>query len=307
MDLNRIAVFARVVSEGSFTKAARALSLPKSSVSRSVSLLEKELGTRLLLRSTRKVQPTEAGAAYFEQVARALAGIEEASAAAAESQATPSGTVRMTSVADLGTRVLMPIVTRFVRKHPTIKIELSLTQRIVDLVEEGFDLALRAGPLRESSLVARRVGVLAAALYASPKYVARRGVPRALADLPAHDCVIFRPIRGAATWTLQGPDHESSTTVTGPVMVDEMNAVRRAVLLGAGIGLLPAFLCAREIERGQLVRVLPDYTAPGGQLHLLYPSARLVPQRVVLFRDHLLRGLAKVPWSCTGRHDQKIS
>src|SRR5688572_11966359 len=148
MDLNRIVVFARVVADGSFTKAAQALGLPKSSVSRNVSLLEQELGTRLLLRSTRKVHPTEAGAVYYENVARALAGIEEANALAAETQTTPRGTVRLTTVADLGTLVVVPVLGRFVRKHPTIRVELQLTPRIVDLAEEGIDLALRAGALR---------------------------------------------------------------------------------------------------------------------------------------------------------------
>jgi len=299
MDLNRIAVFARVVHEGSFTNAARALGLPKSSISRSVSLLEQELGTRLLVRSTRKVQPTETGAAYYEQVARALLGIEEANAAATETHATPSGIVRITSVADIGTRILMPIVTRFVRKHPKIRIELSMTPRIVDLVEEGIDLALRAGPLRESSLVARRVGLLTSALYASPKYLERRGTPRSIDELPRHDCVLFRATRGSLAWTLEGPKGATTTTVTGPIMVDEISAARRAVMLGAGISLLPAFFIAREIERGTIVRVLPGYAAHGGPLHLVYRSARLVPQRVVLFREALLAELVKVPWSCT--------
>lgn len=298
MDLNRVAVFARVVAEGSFTKAARSLSLPKSSVSRSVSLLEQELGTRLLVRSTRKVQPTEVGAAYYEQVTRALSGIADASAAASEAQGTPSGLVRMTSVADIGARVLVPIVARFLRKHPTIKVEVSMTQRMVDLAEEGFDLALRAGPLRESSLIARRVGLMTAALYASPKYLKRRGTPKTLDELPSHDCVLFRPTRGAATWTLQGPSGEQAITVTGPLGLDEYNSVRRAAVLGAGIALLPSFLCGRELENGPLVRVLPDWAAPGGALHLVYPSARLVPQRVVLFREYLLRELGKTEWDC---------
>ena len=202
----------------------------------------------------------------------------------------------MTGVADLGARVLGPPIARFLRKHPTIKIELSLSNRLVDLVEEGFDLALRAGPLRESSLIARRVGVLTSALYASPSYLRRRGKPRTLAELSGHDCVLFRPVRGVCTWTLRGPEGESSVAVSGPVAVDEMIFVRRLTMLGAGIALIPSFVCARELERGQLVPVLREHVAPGAPLHLVYPQARLVPRRVQLFREFLLQELSPVPW-----------
>jgi DNA-binding transcriptional LysR family regulator len=160
MDLNRVSAFVRVVHDGSFTAAARALGLPKSSISRSVAQLEQDLGIRLLHRTTRQLHLTDAGAAFYERVSRALGDIDEATTAASDTQAELSGVVRVTAPVDLGVWSLASIIARFVRKHPKIRVELSLTGRVVDLVAEGFDFAVRAGPLRDSSLIARRVGAL---------------------------------------------------------------------------------------------------------------------------------------------------
>ncbi len=288
MDLNRVAVFVRVVEEHGFTAAARALSLPKSSVSRSVALLEAELGVRLLQRSTRRVSLTEAGAAFYERAARGLAGVGEAAAAVADMQGALRGPIRVTAPVDAGERLLAPAVARFVRRHPRVHVELVLTGRVVDLVEEGFDLALRAGGLRDGSLVARKVGESEGGVFASPRYLTKRGTPARVEDLARHRCVLFRPTRGRATWALRGPGGEERVEVGGPLGVDDLSFVRRALLDGVGVGLLPSFMCARDVERGRLVRVLPEYRAFGAPIHLVYPSGRYVPRRVVAFRDFLL-------------------
>ena len=299
MDLNRVSAFVRVVHDGSFTAAAKTLGLPKSSISRSVAQLEQDLGIRLLHRTTRQLHLTDAGAAFFERVSRALTDIDDATVAASDTQAELSGAVRVTAPVDLGVWSLAPILARFIRQHPKIRVDLQLSGRVVDLVAEGFDLAVRAGPLRDSSLIARRVGELQSVAYASPKYLKRRGTPKALEDLIGHDCVLFRSITGKARWELTHDDGRSGAVdVSGAITTDDMSFVRSAVMSGCGIGLLPEFLCARAEQRGRVVRVLPSWSFHGAVLHLAYPSSRFVPQRVVVLREFLMRELAEIGKKC---------
>jgi len=300
-DLNHVAVFVRVVEAGSFTAAAAALGLPKSSVSRSVSRLESELGVRLLQRTTRSVHLTEAGHAYYDKVSRALSGLQEAQASVSDMQATPSGVGPVTAAVDIGVNVVAGLVARFVRKNPDIHVEMVLTGRLLNLVEEGVDLAIRAGKLDDSSLVGRRVGSLEARLLAAPGYLRRRGVPKSAKDLAAHDCVLFRARRGRATWQLTGPKGVEKVDVSGHVSADDFAFVRQMLLAGGGIGLVPWTSCAQDIERGRLLRILPEYAAPGGALHVVYPSARYVPQRVALLRDFLVQGLQERVTTCAAR------
>lgn len=293
MDLNHVAVFVKVVGEGGFSAAARALRLPKSSVSRAVALLEDELKVRLLQRSTRKVHLTEAGTAFFERASRGLAGVDEAAVAVTEMQTALRGNIRITAPVDAGVWLLAGPIARFSRLHPGVTVEVVLTSRVVDLVDEGFDLALRAAPLRDSTLVARKAAAVTVALYAAPEYLARRGVPTEVADLARHDCVIFRPTRGRTTWNLRGPNGLESIEVGGPIGVDDFSFVRRVVLAGAGIGLLPSFLCQTAITTQRLQRVLPDHALESTPANLVYPSARYLPQRVAALRDYLIAALAE--------------
>ncbi|MGO9829888.1 MAG: LysR substrate-binding domain-containing protein [Myxococcaceae bacterium] len=300
-NLNHVSVFVRVVETGSFTSAASALGLPKSSVSRSVARLEGELGVRLLQRTTRSVHLTDAGHAYYERVARALSGLEEAQAAVSDMQAKPRGTVRVTAAVDVGVNVVAGLVARFLREHPDIHVEMVLTGRLVNLVDEGVDLAVRAGKLDDSSLVARRVGTVEGRLLASPGYLRRRGTPKAVAELARQDCVLFRARRGQSTWELTGPKGVERVDVSGRVSADDYAFVRQMLLAGGGIGLVPWTTCAQDLERGRLVRVLEDYAAPGGALHVVYPSSRYVPQRVALLRDFLVKGLLERATSCDAK------
>src|SRR5256712_11627902 len=202
IDLNRVRLFVRVAEAGSFTGAARLSGLPTSSVSRAVAALERELAVRLIQRTTRRLQLTEAGRVYYESVSRALSGVDGAAAAVSELQDAPRGRVRITAPADLGHWLLAPSLARFATRYPEVQIEVSLTQRIVDLVHEGFDLALRVGTLADNRLVARALGLVRAGIFAAPRYLKRRGRPRSVAD---HDCVLFRSVSGRAVWELVGP------------------------------------------------------------------------------------------------------
>lgn len=291
MDLNLVAMFVHVVQSGSFTAAASVLGLRKSSISRGVARLEEELGVRLLHRTTRRLHLTEPGRAYFNRVRDVASAIDEASAEVKEMGLEPRGTVRMTAVPDSGSSMLAEIIARFVRQYPKIHVELVLTSRAVDLVEEGIDLALRAGVLRDSPLVARKIAATELGLFASPAYLRRRGKPKALRDLTQHDCVLYRPEAGKNVWRLAGPKGEMSVEVTGSIGTDDMSFNAHAAAAGGGIGLLPAVLAAGRFEEGKLVRVLPDYSVTGGALYLVSPPSRHQLARVRLLREFLASAL----------------
>lgn len=291
MDLNRAQTFVKVVEEGGFTAAARALKLPKSSVSRSVALFEEELGVLLLRRSTRKVELTEAGRLFYDRASRALAGLEDAEAAVTDLQGSLRGTVRVTAPGDAGVWILGPVVAAFVKEHPCVHVDVMLTGRVVDLVSEGVDFALRAARITDESLIARRLMPRDAALYAAPKYLEEHPAPVCVAELASHDCVIFRADHGRAQWVLSGPEGDEVVEVRGRVTSDDFAFVYRATLCGLGIGLMPKFLAEAGVERGELVPVLPKFIGPRGNWHLVYPSGRYLPRRAVAFRDHVLAAL----------------
>jgi DNA-binding transcriptional LysR family regulator len=291
IDLNRIRLFVRVAEAGSFTAAAHVAGLPKSSVSRAVAALERDLAVQLIHRTTRRLQLTEAGRAYYESVSRALSGIDEAAAAVTELQDAPRGPVRITAPADLGHWVLAPTLARFATRYPEVRIDVSLTQRVVDLVHEGFDLALRVGKLADSRLVARSVGVVRGGIFAAPQYLKRRGRPRSVAELAEHDCVLFRGAAGRAVWHLVGPAGSEKVEVRGTIGADDNHFVREAAAAGQGLTLLPIIACSGP-ERTNLQRVLPEYATAGEPLHLVYPTARFLPKRVLLLRDQLLKELS---------------
>jgi DNA-binding transcriptional LysR family regulator len=293
MDYNRVALFVRVARAGSFTGAGASIGLPKSSISRSVSQLETELGVRLLQRTTRKLSLTEAGQAYFDAVQAAVTSLDEADAAVRELGAEPRGRVRITAPLDFGSLDLAGLMARFSRKHPAIRLELSLTSRIVDLVTEGFDLAIRAGRMSDSSLVARRIGATESALFAAPAYLRRRGRPKTIADLAAHDWVLYRAHDGRAIVRLTGPEGEQSIPATGALVADELGFCLAAGEAGAGLVLLPVPAAIESVRAGRLEHVLPGWTQTGHALWVVTPSTRYLPARVALVRDYLVEALTR--------------
>jgi DNA-binding transcriptional LysR family regulator len=292
INLNQVGTFVRVVESGTFTAAATALGLPKSSISRGVAALEEALGVRLLQRTTRKLNLTEAGRQYFQQVRAALAGLDQANATIAEIGSEPRGTVRVTAPADFGEGLFSEIISAFITRYPRIQLDVVLTGRRVNLIEEGFDLAVRAGKLEDSTLVARKVASTALGLFAAPSYLQRRGRPKRFADLAKHDCVLHRSARGVFPWRLTGPRGPELVTVLGAAIADSFDFVRGLVKGGVGIGLLPELGLAGEVARGALVRVLPAYALRGGALYVVTPPLRHVPARVALLRAHLIDELS---------------
>jgi DNA-binding transcriptional LysR family regulator len=289
VDLNHVSAFVHVVETQSFTAAAKLLGIPKSSVSRSVARLEQELGVALLQRTTRRLSLTEAGKLYLSRAREALQLLSEARDAVVEADEEPRGLVRLTSVADPTGRMLARPIARFVKMHPLIHVELVITPRRVDMVEEGIDLALRAGKLDDASLAGKRIDNQPLMLYAAPSYLAARGTPRKLQDLARHDCVLFRGSRASARWTLTGKDGPESVIVRGPVNADDFPLVTNFACEGLGVALLPRFIAMPALHSGELVSVLPQYQQETGAIYLVHPRTRHLPQRVRLLRDFLFQ------------------
>lgn len=285
MDLNELLVFARVVQSGSFTAAARALRMPKSTVSRKISELEERMGAQLLQRTTRALRLTEAGQAYYEHCARAVSEAEQAELAVTRMQAAPHGLLRVTTPLSVG--FLAPVISRFLKHYPEVRLEMLCTDRRVDLLEEGFDLAVRAGTLADSSLMARKVGTIERCVVAAPSYLAEHGVPKTPKDLEKHDCLVFGSGAEGGSWTLSSGGRTLQVPVQARVVLNEPDMLRAVALAGAGIALLPNVSPTDDFLSGGLQRLLPEWTSPGAPVHALYPSTRHRSPKVMAFVDFL--------------------
>jgi DNA-binding transcriptional LysR family regulator len=294
LDLNDVAVFVRVIDRAGFAKAARELDVPTSTVSRAVARLEDALGTRLVYRNTRNVTPTSEGKAFYAQVSPAVATLRDAAQGASGADLSPRGRLRVTAPNDVGSTFVAAVVTAFVERYPNVAVDVELSTRRVNLVQEGFDVALRAArTLTDSSLVARRVGHIEAELYASSAYARAHGVPATLEDVSEHACVLFRSQDGRAEWSLEGPEGPVRHVVRGRISGDDFLFVRAAVLAGAGIALLPRIVAAEDVAAGRLVRVLPGYTMKGTSLHIVYAATSKVPAKIAAFRDFVVASFAR--------------
>ncbi len=296
MDLNDIVVFTKVVETKSFTGAAEQLGLPKSTVSRKLAQLEERLGVRLVQRTTRKLALTDIGQAYYDRCARIVADLAAAEQVVTDMQATPRGRVRVTAPIDLSMQYLGAIIAEFIAEHADVYVELDASDRVVDLIEEGFDVAVRIGSLVESTLIARKLCSLESALCASPAYLARRGTPVSVEELDAHDRVLFLPGPRVQGWTLVHGDASYEVGRPARFISNNVSAVRDAVLAGGGIAPLADFVVASEIAAGKLVRVLPAWRGPAIDVHAVYPARQNLPPRLSLFLDHLSKALNPAPW-----------
>jgi len=286
-DLNDIVIFTRVAEAGSFTTAARQLDMPKSTVSRRVSGLEDRLGTRLLQRTTRKLSITDAGRLLLTYGMRILADLQEAEEAVHHMQAKPRGVLKITAPVDAGS-ILIPVLASFMRMYPEVEVDLNLTNRFVDLVAEGFDAAIRAGKLLgESQLKARKLNSSKPVMVASPTYLTQFGKPETCRDLEQHQCILFPRKEAEQIWKLRDENGPVEVRVKGVIGLNDMSAVKYAVLEGLGIGRLPESYCARELEEGRLVSVLDGALPNEGNIWLVYPGARYPSPKVKAFVDFL--------------------
>ena len=297
MDLNDIVVFTKVVETRSFTGAAEQLGLPKSTVSRKLAQLEERLGVRLVQRTTRKLALTDIGQAYYERCSRIVADLVAAEQLVTDMQATPRGRVRVTAPVDLAMRHLGRIIAEFLDVSPDINIELDASDRVVDLIEEGFDVAIRFGTLPESTLIARKLCTITGVLCASPAYVARRGAPNTVDDLEDCDRILFTPSPRTQSWTLEMGAATYEFGRPAKFACNNIGAVLESVLAGSGVALLTDFMVADYIARGALVHVLPDWRSKAIDCTAVYPARQNLPPRLGLFLDHLAKALNPPPWA----------
>lgn len=282
MDLNEIAIFIKVVQVGSFIQASKALGIPNSTVSSKISSLEKRLGVTLIQRTTRKLNITEVGEAYFK---RCLAGLEEIKTAESEIssiQGEPNGLLRITAPADMGRSILPDIISKFTDKYPKVSVETLLTDRRVDLLSEGVDLAIRAGVLKDSTLIAKKLGSSYFVPVASPKYIKQHGAPAHPRELKEHFIIHFPPM-GTNEWRLFSPKGGLSITVHPRVIINDLYANIELAIRGDGIALVPAYMCQREMQLRKLVRILPDWRTSVNPVHFVYPGQRFVSPKLSSF------------------------
>lgn len=292
---DELAVFAAILDAGSLAAAARRLRRSAPAVTRALSALEERVGARLIERTTRRLTPTEAGRRLAARARAILADYGEAVGEASRSPDAPlRGLLRVTAPLAFGRRHVTPLVTGFLDLHPGLRIELVLNDRNLDLVEEGLDVAVRIGALADSSLVARRVGEVRQVLFASPKYLARRGRPRAPKDLSAHD-IVFNSSRPAPPeWRFRVGGRDRAVRLSPRLMVTEVEAMLLAVRAGRGIGRALSYQVADDFAAGTLTRLLQKFEPPALPVQLVVPTARHMPPAVRAFLDHAARSLAKL-------------
>ncbi|MEM7226823.1 MAG: LysR family transcriptional regulator [Pseudomonadota bacterium] len=292
LDLEAVRFFTEVAERESFSGAARALGTSKSAVSKQVGRLEEELGARLLNRTTRRVSLTEAGQAFYQGALDALAAAEAARGVVTHLSEAPRGRLRISAPVSFSLKHLSPLLADFMARYPEIALELTLNDRRVDLVEEGFDLAIRIGVLDDSSLIARKLAPVEMLLCAAPAYLKRRGMPAGPKALADHDCLIYTYGSSPGHWRFEGPGGASAVKVTGRLEVNNGDLLRSAALAGAGIVLLPDFIVGADVASGALQRVLGEWTCPSqSAVYALYPSSRQLSPKVRVCIDYLAERL----------------
>lgn len=289
--MDRIAAmttFVKVVETGSMSAAARTLELSLPAVSRQIDNLEAHLRTQLLLRTTRRLTLTEGGRAYYEQAKTILAAIEDAETALTTRHAVPSGRLKVSSPVNFGRLWVAPAIPEFLARFPEVAVDLLLVDRTVNPVEEGIDVAIQAGALEDSSLVARKLAEYRRIVCGAPAYLKRCGEPRTPNDLKFHDCIIFTLLESAQTWRFRTPEGEIQIPVSGRMRTNNGDATVAGAIGGAGLMMASSYLVRDHLAAGRLVAVLESFESPPIVLHALFPSARLMSAKLRVFLDYLV-------------------
>ncbi len=286
--LSEMEAFVRVVELGGFTDAARKMNVSKSAVSKHVAALEARLGARLLNRTTRRVSPTEIGLAYFDRASRVLADAVEADAMASAMQATPQGELRVSGPLSFGLRHLAPAVADFLHEFPEVSARVTLDDRFVELVSEGYDMAVRVGALPDSSLMAKKLTDSAMMLVAAPAYLQARGAPKSVEALAEHDLLHYSNLSSGNVWKLTGPGGaERQVRATGRLTFNNGDALLCAAEHGLGIALSPAFICAEAVRAGRVVELLPEARPAPVGVWAVHPAGRFLQPKLRVFIDFL--------------------
>jgi DNA-binding transcriptional LysR family regulator len=282
VDLDGIEVFVKVLESGSFSRAAKLLGMPNSTVSAKVSALEKRLGVTLLQRTTRKLRATPAGETYFQQCVLALEQLQAAESELTSAQREPRGLLRVTAPADIGHSLLATLVRGFLQQYPKTEVELVVTNRVLDLIAEGVDLAIRAGALADSGLIAKRFSVGHFGLWASPAYLKKRGTPSHPRDLAPQECLRFSLFKDNRVELTNGKER-ARVVASGRLRADDFETLKAFALLGEGIAYLPSFLCVEEAGQKRLQRILPEWRGDAVTFSFVYPAQRFVAPKVRAF------------------------
>ena len=282
MDLNEVSVFIKVVQLGSFSQAAKQLGMPNSTVSSKVSSLEKRLGTTLIQRTTRRLNVTPVGLAYFKRCIEGLEAINAAESEIAASQGEAQGLLRITAPVELGGAILPLLISEYTKKYPKVSVEILLTDRSVELLAESVDLAIRAGELKDSTLIAKKLGMVHFAPFASPKYLKTAGSPTHPRELRQHECLHFTPL-GFEQWTLMSSKGTLNVPVASRFTINDLNMLKALAVMGSGVALLPTFFCFPEVKAGKLIRVLPEWKTKPAPVHFVYPAQRFVTPKLSAF------------------------
>jgi len=287
IDLNDMLLFAKVVNAGSFTAAARELGMPKSTLSRRISNLEAQLDSRLLHRTTRSLRLTDIGAEFYERCLRVVDEAKEAENLISRNRDEPHGLLRVTGPIEWGNTHIGTIISEYLEHYPEVQLELILTNRYVDLVAEGFDLALRAGSLEDSSLIARRLGDSRLLLCAAPSYLERHGSPQNPKELQEHSCLAYPGSDGRSTLQFSSSNNLSQVEIKGRLVANSMDTLREATIAGLGIAALPSSLCHESLKSGELAEIMPEWQLPAGGIYAVYPSQRHLTLKVRSFIDFI--------------------
>ena len=289
--------FACVAETRSFSGAARRLGTSKSVVSRQIMALEAHLGARLFHRTTRSMTLTEAGEGYYERVSRILADIDEANLSVTRLQAAPRGRLRVNAPMSFGIRHLAPAIPDLLARYPELEIDMTMNDRFVDLIDEGYDVAVRIGRLTESALVARKLAPLRRVVCASPAYLAARGIPEQPSDLSTHDCLSYSNMALSDEWSFVGRDGKPiSVAVKGRLRVNNGETLRIAALRGMGLVNQPSFIVGADLQAGTLVGVLTEHMSQDGGVYAVYPHSRHLSPKVRAFVDFLAERFGPRPY-----------
>lgn len=290
--LTSMRVFANVVEAGSFSGAADRLDMSRAMASKYVINLEDHLGTRLLNRTTRRLSLTESGTAYYERCVQIISDVQEAEQAVGQLTGTPRGTIKITMPVAYGLHRLGPVIADYVRLYPEVKLEISLNDRRIDLVEEGLDLAIRIGTLPESGLIARKLAVDRTVVCASPAYLQQHGVPEVPADLARHSCLGYTYTSSGDEWRLRSAEADAAIRIAGSIKANNGDMLRLAACNGAGIIFQPLFIVQDDLHAGRLVQILVDYTSKDLGIYAVYPSRKHLSAKVRTFVDFLVEQLS---------------
>lgn len=293
INLNRIEAFLHIVNAGSISKAAEILNVPKSKLSRHLSLLEEELGAQLIYRTTRQFQLTSAGAKFFQRSKAALDEVRVACSEVSTQSGNLKGTVRITAPDDLGTYILTRIVDQFKVLHPNVNFDLLFTNQVLDLVAQRVDIAIRIGRLKDSSMISRSAGTLESILVASPKFLQELEKVPSLYELSNVKTISFVSGKRTTQWTLVSSKEKNVVKVNPSITLDHFVGVREMVILGHGIGFIPRFLCESALAKGELIHILKGWSSERDPVQVLVPHQKEVHPLIRAFSDFVTKGLSE--------------